>query len=294
MDFVICDQEISALCGLPHLQQLAYLRGIRPYMDIKTGIVGVKRGISYQSLSEALYVEPHQGIESGSPSKAQLRRALKGLEKAGLIEVQSIDKQLILKCILLNQPNFVQNKAVTNPSQQAVSFESAETLENKGLEGNKAHKPDTPKTGKAVTPLINNNYYLFLYTQFEKFWELYPAKHGWQKAFDVFQALAPSENLILEIFNALKDQIAFIKHQKASGIWVPAWKHPANWLSQHCWKDEPNTDITQENNHANIQANYTKKGLSDAIWDACKSGLEPEETDNVIEFSAYRKNPKAG
>ena len=48
MDYTITMIELEALVGLPHLQQLTYLRGIRPYMDLKTGIVGIKRKISYQ------------------------------------------------------------------------------------------------------------------------------------------------------------------------------------------------------------------------------------------------------
>jgi len=96
MDFVINEDELAALCGLPHVQQLAYLRGIRPYMDVKTGLVGVKRRISYQSISEQLYVEPHQGIKSQSFSRDQVRRAVSGLARTGVIEVQSEGMQLIL------------------------------------------------------------------------------------------------------------------------------------------------------------------------------------------------------
>ncbi|MFO2972856.1 hypothetical protein SCO12_15665 [Legionella pneumophila serogroup 10] len=55
MDFIINENELGRLCGLPHIQQLTYLRGIRPYMDIKTGIAGIKRRISHQSISEQLY-----------------------------------------------------------------------------------------------------------------------------------------------------------------------------------------------------------------------------------------------
>ena len=58
MDFLINSDELAVLCGLPHIQQLAYLRGIRPYMDVKTGGVGVKRRISHQSITEQLYIEP--------------------------------------------------------------------------------------------------------------------------------------------------------------------------------------------------------------------------------------------
>ena len=61
MDFVINSEELETLCGLPHIQQLAYLRGIRPYMDVKTGVTGIKRRISYQSIAEQLYIEPHPG-----------------------------------------------------------------------------------------------------------------------------------------------------------------------------------------------------------------------------------------
>ena len=105
MDFVISDNELAALCGLPHIQQLAYLRGVRPYMDMHTGLVGIKRGISYQSIAEQLYVEPHQGIKSESYSRAQVRRALSGLERSGLIQLQSQEMKLILKCNLAPRPH---------------------------------------------------------------------------------------------------------------------------------------------------------------------------------------------
>jgi hypothetical protein len=49
---MINEEELGALCGLPHIQQLAYLRGIKPYMNVKTGLVGIK--ISYQSIAEQL------------------------------------------------------------------------------------------------------------------------------------------------------------------------------------------------------------------------------------------------
>ena len=62
MDFVINGDDLEAMSGLPHIQQLTYLRGIRPYMDVKTGIVGVKRRISHQSISEQLYVEPRLNV----------------------------------------------------------------------------------------------------------------------------------------------------------------------------------------------------------------------------------------
>jgi hypothetical protein len=69
---------------LPYLQQLIYIHGLKPYLDYQNEMIGIKRKVSYQSLSEALYIEPHQGyVQSGSPSKDQIRRSLKALERAG-------------------------------------------------------------------------------------------------------------------------------------------------------------------------------------------------------------------
>lgn len=100
MDILINHDGLEAMNGLPHIQQLTYLRGIRPYMDVKTGTTGIKRRISYQSISEQLYIEPHQGIKSQNFSRDQVRRAASGLVRAGVIEVQSDGMQLILKCPL--------------------------------------------------------------------------------------------------------------------------------------------------------------------------------------------------
>ena len=89
MDFLINGDELAALSGLPHIQQLVYLRGMRPYMDVKSSMVGIKRRVSYQSIAEQLYVEPHQGIKSQSFSRDQVRRAVSGLVRAGLISIES-------------------------------------------------------------------------------------------------------------------------------------------------------------------------------------------------------------
>ncbi|MDP3559282.1 MAG: hypothetical protein Q8R79_02890 [Legionellaceae bacterium] len=100
MDF-ISHQELSTLIGLPHIQQVTYLLGIRPYMDDETLIVGIKRRISYQFLLEMLHIDSRPGLSpSNTPNKQQLRRIIKRLEQIGLIQIQSSKKYLILKCLL--------------------------------------------------------------------------------------------------------------------------------------------------------------------------------------------------
>ena len=289
MDFLINGDELSALCGLPHIQQLVYFRGIRPYMDVKTGEVGIKRKISYQSIAEQLYIEPHQGIKSESFSRAQIRRAVAGLERAGLISVQSEEFQLILKCNLVTLGYFVQNKAVTNPSQQAVILPSQQSIENKEILTDESQNPVIGETPKADTPLNNNYLYIFLLQQFEKFWDLYPQKKSKQKAWEAFQALNPDETLCAEILAALKAQITMTQRQKAQGHWVATWKYPANWLAQSAWLDELDIETNEEVNHEKRSSHPARKTAIDTLWDSCKSALEPDVEHNIIALANYRK-----
>lgn len=290
MDFVINKHELAALCGLPHIQQLAYLRGIRPYMDVKTGLVGVKRRISHQSIAEQLYIEPHQGIKSQSWSRDQIRRAIAGLERAGVVTTHSEGLHLILKCPLATLGYSVQNKAAINPPHQADTYTINQRLEDKGLSDTKPHNADIEESLKAATPLKEDNYYIYLLSQFEQFWNLYPLKKSQQKALEQYQALTPSPQLCTQIINALNEQILFTQQLKAQGQWVAPWKYPANWLAQHCWNDELTMEKPQEHYHAKRKTNPAKQQSGDSLWNSCKSGMECEEENNVIELSGYRKN----
>ena len=286
MDFVINDNELAALCGLPHIQQLAYLRGIRPYMDVKTGLVGIKRRISYQSISEQLYVEPHQGIKSQSFSRDQLRRAMSGLARAGVITVQSEGMQLILKCELAHRDYSVQNKAAINPPQKATTNQHEKSLVNTGVLGSEYSKADTAESPKAAIPLKDNNYYIYLLSQFEKFWSLYPEKKSKHKAQAAFEQLNPDPTLFQQLIQALQTQINHVEAMQLRGTWVPPWKYPANWLTQRCWEDEHSTDALQETQHAEHTKNTRKRDTgSDMFCPPCDV-IEPER-NNVIQLQRY-------
>lgn len=294
MDFLINDKELAALCGLPHFQQLAYLRGIRPYMDVKTGLVGIKRGISYQSIAEQLYIEPHQGIKSESYSRMQIRRALSALVRVGLITPKSEGLKLILKCELATMGYSVQNKLDLNPTQQLDLVKNKQCPINTGFPETDSLKADIDKSPKADTPLKEDNYYIFLLSQFEKFWDLYPLKKAKQKAWEAFQELNPTAELLRQIYSSLQQQIQFYQQQHSQGQWVAAWKYPANWLVQHCWEDEVQSITCQETNNAVHETNYKKQPIRDSFWESCKSGLEEEIDDsNIIELSVYRGTTKA-
>lgn len=290
---MIHENELSALSGLPHLQQLLYLIAIRPYLDYRTGIVGIKRGISYQSLAEALYVEPHQGIKGGSPSKNQLRRALQGLERSGLVEIHSLERKLILHCILASRHEYGKNKVDTKPTQEvntALITDQSRDIEDLGAQ---LPHPNISPTSKDNIPL-NNNYFIFLSQQFDIFWQRYPIKKAKQKAWEVFQTLQPDEAMALRINTAITTQIDFIYQQESQGLWVAPWKYPANWLAQHCWEDEPSLGKTQEKHHASSQDNTSKQCHGDPFWESCKAGDEcGSGASNVVAFRKLKRHAEA-
>lgn len=289
---MISQEELEALLGLSHLQRLIYLQGLRPYVDYETGLVGLKRGISYQSLAEILFVEPHPGIQSGSPSKDQIRRALKRLEQAKLIEIQSQQKKLILKCSLLNSHQFAQNKAASKSHHQAAHDTSQNSPYPASHDEASSTKAALAESTKAATPLIesNNNYFFYLGDQFEKFWQLYPNKCGKQQAWEAFKALSPTEDLCNLLLQALQQQCDVHRQQKAQGQWVPNWCNPANWLSKRRFEDEVNLNPDKETRDETRQSIVNRRKVRDPFWQPCKEGYEEERTsNNVISFKRYRE-----
>ncbi|QDQ40247.1 hypothetical protein E3226_007480 [Legionella geestiana] len=286
MEFWVNDKELAALCGLPHIQQLAYFRGIRPYMDVKTGTVGVKRGISLQSIAEQLYIEPHPGIQSGSFSRDQIRRALAGLERAGVIAVQSQGRQLILQCVLATLGYSVQNKAATNPPQQAAIDIRKQISDFKELLSISSDKPATPETLKAAIPLKEDNY-IFLLSCFEQFWQAYPEKKSRPQALEAFRQLQPDAQLFAVIMQSLDAQIRHREVTRACGQWLPPWKYPANWLEKRCWEDELTMETQQETQHA-TRRKVTRHDETQDWYRIPDDNEADQPVNNVYAFEQYK------
>ena len=273
MSMTINDKELSALNGLPHLQRLVYLQGIRPYVDYKTGIAGIKRGISYQSIAESLYVEPHPGVKSVSYNKEQLRRAIKNLERIGLISIKSGDWQLVIHCILVTADNSVQNKADTMSTPQTDIKSSVTHPFSSSSTASSAKKADRTPIQKTDIPLLSEKDYMCVTARFNQFWELYPKKNSKQRTWEEFQKLELTEELFNHIITALQQQLDATSLLQSQGLWTPKWKFPANWLAQHCWDDEIDTSALTEKQHA-INQTTLKQQPVDLLWEACKGGLQ--------------------
>ncbi|RUR10822.1 hypothetical protein [Legionella sp. km772] len=281
LDYLINQDELAALCGLPHIQQLTYLRGIRPYMDVKTGLVGIKRRISHQSISEQLYIEPHPGIKSQSFSRDQVRRSIASLVRVGVVAVHSEEMHLILKCELATLGYSVQNKAAINPPQKTTIKPPVTGLINTVFSEVEAEQGAIAKPSKAAIPLNKDNYYIYLLAQFEQFWSLYPERKSKSNAQAAFEQLRPNAELFQQIMHALQQQIQHRDQLKAQGTWVPPWKYPANWLAQRCWEDGLFMDALQEVSHAKHEKNTRVRNTgADLFCPPCDE--EEPRASNVI------------
>ena len=136
MAFVIGDTEIEALQGQAHMNYCIYLY-IRRFMDYATGVVGLKRGISYQSISEAVYIEPRAGVKGGSPHKSSIRRALDQLIKSGLIERFGCPDNLVFKMPFAYADNNARKKADIKPTPHN---DTPKRPQNKAFEGVRSGK----------------------------------------------------------------------------------------------------------------------------------------------------------
>ncbi|WP_057384031.1 DnaT-like ssDNA-binding domain-containing protein, partial [Pseudomonas aeruginosa] len=151
--FQINDEEREALRGLPVLAREIYVFALRPFIDFATGIVGERRGISWKSIAEELYVEPHQGIKGGEPSEKELRRALVWLQKVGLVGPNLAERRLIFELPKASRDQSVRKKVGTKWADEVGSYAGgsepsnyAAFMEEEGryLGGGESEKVGTP------------------------------------------------------------------------------------------------------------------------------------------------------
>ncbi|HAT2056123.1 TPA: Vir protein [Legionella pneumophila] len=228
MDFLfVTTYELDALSEIPLMQRVVYLMGIRPYMDRKTFMVGIKRKISYQSLRETLYVAPIKGVKTGCPSHQQMKRVIKSLARQGIIEICSTSKNLIVKCLLANpyEPIEIENESQPepNPSKQA---EQNQPLPSENLKSIKPEKSSYSKSGFKAQPSSNLKE---LYQKFEQFWQLYPLPSYKNEAWKQFQQIDPDDCLFSQIMDGLQKQLTKVNRLGAY------WPYPASWLGQKSW-----------------------------------------------------------
>ena len=148
MYIAITDQEQDALRGADYSLTVLYIY-IKQFMDYKTGVVGYARRISYQGMSEALYIEPRAGVKGGSPHMSSIRRMVDQLLKCKIL-VKDRSDTLVFRCPLADTDNHVQNKADRKSTPQA---DSIKPIQQQATD----QKADRPKKAKADIPHLSLN-----------------------------------------------------------------------------------------------------------------------------------------
>lgn len=155
-NIILNEAEINKFYGVCEFDVKLYIT-IRKFMDGETQITGIKRGISWQSLSEEMWIDPVRGstASAGSPSKKKLRCAARRLLRKGLLDVLSEDKQLIFKCVLASRGYSVKNMKGRGRAQMRATSEDQENPTNKGYFESEDSLSGIPKNAKKGTPLIS-------------------------------------------------------------------------------------------------------------------------------------------
>ena len=148
MYVAITDQEQDALRGTDYSLTVLYIY-IKQFMDYKTGVVGYARRISYQGMSEALYIEPRPGVKGGSPHMSSIRRMVDQLLKCGILVKNRVDT-LVFKLPMADTDNHVQNKADRKSTPKA---DIVKPIQQQAT----AQKADRPKKAKADIPHLSLN-----------------------------------------------------------------------------------------------------------------------------------------
>lgn len=171
---------------------------------------------------------------------ATITSLLKNLKDNGYIEVEIVrdveTKQVLQRKIATTNKLPViadpSPKNIGDPSQKNIEDPPQEISGNSISCFNESITPHSPpKRGRRDTepkkvaewkPEI-----------FERFWRLYPRGEKRPRAIAAWDRLKPSDELIVEMSNALKRQISSEEWQR--GIGIP---HPATWINQRRWEDE--------------------------------------------------------
>jgi hypothetical protein len=71
---------------------------------------------------------------------------------------------------------------------------------------------------------------------FESFWAAYPRKVGKGAAKKAWAKIRPSRTMVGQMIAAIHEQQNSVQWQRNNGQYIP---HPATWLNQTRWEDEP-------------------------------------------------------
>lgn len=113
---------------------------------------------------------------------------------------------------------------------------------------------------------------------FDRFWKAYPRHEAKANALKAFEKLKPTEDLLQTMLRAIEKQKSTAQWQENGGQFIP---HPATWLNQRRWEDEPVKGQTGKTVAAQqyTQRDYSNEDEEARQWmiDAIKAEKAKEE-----------------
>lgn len=251
---------------LPLRAQVIYLRGIRRYAD-KNGIAGVKRSISWKSLSEVAEVRPERGSTDPleTPSRKAIRVSIAQLERAGLVEQLPQSerfKGLVFKCLLAVKGKSAQmrkgqrgammpqrNEGPRQTLEIPKDYETAgakegprEIVQELANEGPASPSPSELPKGSSNTCASTS--------RFTEFWSAYPVKKGKAEAEHKWK---------VKKLDAIADQILTdVKNrQQNDRRWIEGYiPYGSTYVNKEVWRDDIEHTPTQDQHHEENQRTY--------------------------------------
>lgn len=173
-------------------------------------------------------------------SESTIKRWLKKFESAGQITVKGTNKYSVISVInyakYQDRENNV-NQQMTEQVNQQVNQQVTEQVNhnrtnkqsnNSNQETNKEEKVSKDTSKKKVELLDDREYW------FEEFWKVYPRRVAKQTALKAFSKACKTEADYVAIMSGLRDALPGLMEKDPT--YIP---HPATWLNQRRWEDEP-------------------------------------------------------
>ena len=113
---------------------------------------------------------------------------------------------------------------------------------------------------------------------FDRFWKAYPRHEAKANALKAFEKLKPTEELLMTMLNAIKKQASSAQWLENGGQYIP---HPATWLNQRRWEDEPVKGYTgktvsaqqyQQRDYSDEDEEADRRWLYEQVGEAKKRG----------------------
>lgn len=148
------------------------------------------------------------------------------------------------------------DSTITVPASQ-VHIKKTDTEGPEELE-----KSQSTKALKKLGPEQEQNFNIF--------WAAYPRKVGKLAAIKAWVRIQPDVQLYLRIIAKVKEETHSEQWQKDNGSFIP---HPATWLNQGRWDDEPVEIVKGKSTAASYDLEeYTRRALHDPIVYKKKTG----------------------